>query len=169
MGILVKDNRGILFAEETPLYPNDTPLASSMPKLNEILGEADNENHAYYWIKKEIELRVKEKLNHISSDEVENILGPIYERKEKENEFAQGYLELASKASSSSNLLTANYYIEKAYNYNAFDKNIIAKYKTITKRYLEKQASIKDFICEISNLEENTIQKNRFINRRTSY
>lgn len=159
MGILVKDNRGILFAEETPLYPNDTPLASSMPKLNEILGEVNDVNHPYYWIKQEIELRVKEKLNHINSDEVENILGPIYQKKEKENNLAQGYLELANKASSSSNLVAANYYIEKAYNYNSFDKNIINKYKTITKRYLDKQSTIKDFICEITNLEENQTQK----------
>ena len=55
-----------------------------MPKLNEILREVEDENHPYYWIKKEIELRVKEKLNHITSDEVEDILGPIYEKKEKE-------------------------------------------------------------------------------------
>lgn len=159
MGILIKDNRGILFAEETPLYPNNTPLASSMPKLNEILGEVEDENHPYYWIKKEIELRVKEKLNHITSDEVENILGPIYKKKEKENELAQGYFDLANKASSSSDLVAANYYIERAYKYNTFDKNIAAKYKTITKRYVEKQSTIKDFICEISNLEEGMIQK----------
>lgn len=159
MGILVKDNRGILFAEETPLYPDDTPLASSMPKLNEILGEVEDENHPYYWIKKEIELRVKEKLNHITSDEVENVLGPIYEKKEKENELAQGYFDLANKASSSSNLVAANYYIEKAYKYNAFDKNIVTKYKAITKRYSDKLSTITDFVCEISNLEEGKVQK----------
>ena len=159
LGILVKDNRGILFAEETPLYPNDTPLASSMPKLNEILGEVEDENHPYYWIKKGIELRVKEKLNHVTSDEVEDILGPIYKKKELENKYAQGYLELANKASNSSNLVEANYYIQKAYSYNSFDKNIISKYKTITKRYNEKLSTIKDFICEISNLEDNTISK----------
>ena len=159
LGIFIKDNRGIQFAEETPLYPKDTPLASSMPKLNEILGEVKNENHPYYWIKQEIELRVKEKLNLITSDEVENILGPIYITKEKENQLAQEYFNLANKASNSSDLVVANYYIEKAYNYNAFDKNIIAKYKTITKRYLEKQSSIKDFVCEISNLEEGITQK----------
>ena len=159
MGILVKDNRGILFAEETPLYPDDTPLASSMPKLNEILGEVEDENHPYYWIKKEIELRVKEKLNHITSDEVENVLGPIYEKKEKENDLAQGYFDLANKASSSSNLVAANYYIEKAYKYNAFDKNIVTKYKAITKRYSDKLSTITDFVCEISNLEEGKVQK----------
>lgn len=159
MGILTKDNRGILFAEETPLYPNGTPLASSMPKLNEILGEVEDENHPYYWIKKEIELRVKEKLNHITSDEVEDILGPIYEKKEKENELAQGYFDLANKASSSSNLVSANYYIEKAYKYNAFDKNIITKYKAITKRYSDKLSTITNFVCEISNLEEGKVQK----------
>lgn len=157
MGILIKDNRGILFAEETPLYPDNTPLASSMPKLNEILGEVEDENHPYYWIKKEIEFRVKEKLNHITSDEVENVLGPIYEKKEKENEFAQSYFDLANKASSSSNLVAANYYIKKAYKYNAFDKNIITKYKAITKRYSDKLSTIKDFVCEISNLEEGGI------------
>lgn len=159
MGILVKDNRGILFAEETPLYPNDTPLASSMPKLNEILGEVEDENHPYYWIKKEIELRVKEKLNHITSDEVEVILGPIYKKKEEENELAQKYFDLANKASSSSNLVVANYYIEKAYKYNSFDKNIITKYKAITKRYSDKLSTITNFVCEISNLEEGKIQK----------
>lgn len=159
MGILTKDNRGILFAEETPLYPNNTPLASSMPKLNEILGEIGDENHPYYWIKKEIELRVKEKLNHITSDEVENVLGPIYEKKEKENELAQGYFDLANKASSSSNLVAANYYIEKAYKYNTFDKNIVTKYKAITKRYSDKLSTITDFVCEISNLEEGKVQK----------
>lgn len=159
MGILIKDNRGILFAEETPLYPNNTPLASSMPKLNEILGEIGDENHPYYWIKKEIELRVKEKLNHITSDEVENVLGPIYEKKEKENELAQGYFDLANKASSSSNLVAANYYIEKAYKYNTFDKNIVTKYKAITKRYSDKLSTITDFVCEISNLEEGKVQK----------
>ena len=163
MGILIKDNRGILFAEETPLYPNDTPLASSMPKLNEILGEVEDENHPYYWIKQEIELRVKEKLNHITSDEVENVLGPIYEKKErKENEFAQKYFDLANKASSSSNLVAANYYIEKAYKYNAFDKNIITKYKAITKRYAEKQSTITDFVQEIENVEEGKIMKMDF-------
>lgn len=159
MGILIKDNRGILFAEETPLYPDNTPLASSMPKLNEILGEVEDENHPYYWIKKEIELRVKEKLNHITSDEVENVLGPIYEKKEKENDLAQGYFDLANKASSSSNLVAANYYIEKAYKYNAFDKNIVTKYKAITKRYSDKLSTITDFVCEISNLEEGKVQK----------
>ena len=160
MGILIKDNRGILFAEETPLYPDNTPLASSMPKLNEILGEVQNdENHPYYWIKQEIELRVKEKLNHITSDEVENILGPIYEQKEKENDFAQQYFELANKASSSSNLVLANYYINKAYNYCPFDKNISTKHKAIIKRFAEKQSTIKDYVVEISNLEEGIIQK----------
>lgn len=160
MGILIKDNRGILFAEETPLYPENTPLASSMPKLNEILGEVQNdENHPYYWIKQEIELRVKERLNHITSDEVENILGPIYEQKEKENNFAQQYFELANKASSSSNLVLANYYINKAYNYCPFDKNISTKYKAIMKRFAEKQSTIKDYVVEISNLEEGVVQK----------
>lgn len=160
MGILIKDNRGILFAEETPLYPDNTPLASSMPKLNEILGEVQNdENHPYYWIKQEIELRVKERLNHITSDEVENILGPIYEQKEKENDFAQQYFELANKASSSSNLVLANYYINKAYSYCPFDKNISTKHKAIMKRFAEKQSTIKDYVVEISNLEEGVIQK----------
>lgn len=163
LGILIKDGRGILFKEETPLYPNDTPLASSMPKLNEILGEIQgNEEHPYYWIKQEIELRVKEKLNQITEEEVESILGPIYEKKEKENELALKYLELANKASSSSKLIEANYYISKAYNYNSFDKNIIAKYKAITKRYNEKESQIKDFICEIQDLENNSTYKMDF-------
>ena len=51
-------------------------------------GKVKVESHPYYWIKKEIELRVKEGLNLITEDEVENTLGPIYEQKEKENEYA---------------------------------------------------------------------------------
>lgn len=159
MGILVKDNRGILFAEENPLYPKDTPLASSMPKLNEILGEVENEENPYYWIKKEIELRVKEKLNHISEEEVDNILGDIYKKKEKENELAIQYLELANQASGNSKILEANYYITKAFEYSPFDKNISNKYKVITKRYNEKLSTIKDFVCEIEDLENNSTIK----------
>lgn len=159
MGILIKDNRGILFAEETSLYPNDTPLASSMIKLNDILGEAKEESHPYYWVKQEIELRVKEKLHHITEDEVENILGPIYEKKQKENELAIGYLELANQASGSSKIVEANYYIQKAFGYNSFDKNISNKYKIITKRYNDKLSSITDFICELQNLEEGNTLK----------
>lgn len=159
MGILIKDNRGIFFAEETPLFPKDTPLASSMPKLNEILGEVKEESHPYYWIKKEIELRVKEKLNHITEEEVENILGPIYNKKEKENDLANKYFELANQASSSSKLVEANYYITKAYNYNSFDKNISNKYKVLTKRYNDKINTITDFVCEINDLESDSIIK----------
>lgn len=154
IGILVKDGRGILFADENPLYPFDTPLASSMPKLNELLGEVkDNQEHPLYWIKKEIELRVKERLGLITDSEIESILGPVYTQKEKDNEYAKKYLELASTASSSSKLVEANYYIERAYKYGPFDKNIINKYKSITKRYNEKFSSITDFTCWIEDLE----------------
>lgn len=157
MGILVKDNRGILFAEETPLYPNDTPLSSSMPKLNELLGEVQgNKKHPFYWIKEEIELRVKEKLGQITEDEIEIILGPIYEKKDKENEYALKYLELANAASGASKLLEANYYIEKANKYNPFDKTIQTRYKAITKRYNERYSTITDFVCVLQDLENET-------------
>ena len=160
IGILVKDGRGILFADENPLYPFDTPLASSMPKLNELLGEVkDNQEHPLYWIKKEIELRVKERLGLITDSEIESILGPVYTQKEKDNEYAKKYLELASTASSSSKLVEANYYIERAYKYGPFDKNIINKYKSITKRYNEKFSSITDFTCWIEDLENGKLMQ----------
>lgn len=154
MGFLVKDNRGILFKEENPLYPEDTPLASSMPKLNEIFGEVkDNEDHPYYWIKKEIELRVQEKLNLVTAEEIDNILGPIYEQKEKENKYAQKYFELANSASSSSKLMEANYYIIQANKYAPFDKAISQKYKAITKRFNDKLHTFKELVCELHEVE----------------
>lgn len=157
LGLLKKDGRGILFNYETPLYPNDTPLASSMAKLTEVFGEVNNnENHPFYWIKKEIELRVKENLNQITSDEVEKELAEKYTNAEKENEYAQQYLDLASKASSSSKLVEAYIYINKAYKYNPFDKNIISKFKQIDKRYQEKSFSFKeeDFVVEVVSIEK---------------
>lgn len=157
LGLLKKDGRGILFSYETPLYPNDTPLASSMAKLTEIFGEVNNnENHPFYWIKKEIELRVKENLNQITSDEVEKELAEKYTNAEKENKYAQQYLDLASKASSSSKLIEAYIYINKAYKYNPFDKNIVSKFKQIDKRYQEKSFSFKeeDFIVEVVSIEK---------------
>lgn len=160
ISILVKDGRGILFADENPLYPFDTPLASSMPKLNELLGEVkDNQEHPLYWIKKEIELRVKERLGLITDSEIESILGPVYTQKEKDNEYAKKYLELASTASSSSKLVEANYYIERAYKYGPFDKNIINKYKSITKRYNKNFSSITDFTCWIEDLENGKLMQ----------
>lgn len=156
MGFLIKDNRGILFKEENPLYPEDTPLASSMPKLNEIFGEVkDNKDHPYYWIKKEIELRVQEKLNLVTAEEIDNILGPIYEQKEKENEYAQKYFELANSASSSSKLMEANYYIIQANKYSPFDKAISQKYKAITKRFNDKLHTFKKLVCELHEVETN--------------
>lgn len=55
-----------------------------MPKLNELLGEVkDNQEHPLYWIKKEIELRVKERLGLITDSEIESILGPCLYSKRK--------------------------------------------------------------------------------------
>lgn len=159
-GILRKDNRGILFSEETPLYPNDTPLASSLQKLNELLGEIqNNEKHPLYWVQQEIILRVKERAKQITEDEVEKELSPIYLQKEQENKYAEEYLQLASSASSSSKILEANYYINKAFGYNQFDKNIISKYKAITKRYEEKKNSFQDFVIEVKDVENNSTIK----------
>lgn len=166
LGLLKKDGRGILFSYETPLYPNDTPLASSMPKLTEIFGEVNNdEKHPFFWIKKEIELRVKENLGQISSDDVEKELANKYEKAKRENELAKRYLDLASSSSSSSKLVEAFYYITKAYNYNPFDKDIIKKFKDIDKRYQNKSFDFKeeDFIIEVFDLEsdnENMIKVN---------
>ena len=156
LGILKKDGRGILFNIETPLYPEDTPLASSMPKLTEIFGEVkDDETHPYFWVKKEIELRVKENLGHITSDDVENELAAKYESTEKELEYAKKYFDLATTASSSSKLVEAYYYISKATKYSPFDKNISSKFKQISKRYQDKFLSFKDddFIIMVSDVE----------------
>lgn len=152
--ILYKNGSGICFTEETPLYPKDTAIASSLPKLVQLFSEVnDDESNPYYWIKKEIELRTNLFLKQISEDEVDAILAPIYEKKERENEYAKKYLDLASEASGKSKIVEANYYIGKAYLYNSFDKQIINKYKNITKRYEEKVSSIDNFICSVIDVE----------------
>lgn len=162
LGILKKDNRGILLAETTPLYPDDTPLASSMPKLNEILGEVHDEEHPFYWIKKLIELKVKENLEQITTEEVNDTLAEVYELKNKENELAAKYLELANQASGSSKIVEAYHYIQKAYHYNSFDKNISNKYKIFEKRYNDKKSTITNFICEVEDVENSCIVKINF-------
>lgn len=162
LGLLKKDGRGILFNYETPLYPEDTPLASSMPKLTEIFGEVKNNNeHPFYWVKKEIELRVKENLGQITSDDVEKELADKYKDAELEIELASKYFDLATTASSSSKLMEAYYYINKAVKYSPFDKAINSKFKQIDKRYQDKLSSFKDedFIIEVSRVEDNALIK----------
>lgn len=156
--ILCKTNSGICFTEETPLFPKDTAISTSLPKLVQLLSEVnDDKENPYYWVKREIELRTDLFLKQISEEEVDKELSPIYEKKEKENKYAQQYLDLASKASSSSKLVEAYIYINKAYKYNPFDKNIISKFKQINKRYQEKSFSFKeeDFIVEVVSVEKN--------------
>ena len=158
LSLLKKDGRGILFNYETPLYPDDTPLASSMPKLTEIFGEVkDNQDHPFYWVKKEIELRVKESLGQITSDDVEKELADKYKNAELELELAKKYFDLATSASSSSKLIEAYYYINKAIKYSPFDKVINSKFKQIDKRYQDKYSSFKDedFIIDICDVENN--------------
>lgn len=159
--ILYKNNSGLCFTEETPLYPKDQALASSLPKLVAIFEEVNEagEEHPYYWIKKEIELRTDVYLKQKTDDELDEILAPIYEKKEQENKYAEEYFQLASSASSSSKILEANYYINKAFGYNQFDKNIISKYKAITKRYEEKKNTFQDFVIEVKDVENNSIIK----------
>ena len=92
MGKLAKDGRGILLNFKTPLYPADTPLASSMIKLLEIFDEIENELHPYYWIKKEIELRVQEAVGQITEEDIEKELSDKYLSKESELKWAQNIM-----------------------------------------------------------------------------
>jgi len=142
INLLTKDGRGLILNFETPLFPSDTPLASSMPKLLESFNDIDGETHPYYWIKKEIELRVKEKLGQITEDDIEKELADKYNSQEKESLLAIKYLDYAAKASSSSKIAEAYYAIVKAYEYSPFNKNISSKYKAITKRFDDKKNSL---------------------------
>lgn len=142
INLLYKDGRGLILKFETPLFPADTPLASSMPKLLEIFNEIEDETHPYFWIKKEIELRVKEQMGQITENDIEAELADKYASKERETELAIKYLDYATKASSSSKIVEAYYAITKAYNYSPFDKTISLKYKTITKRFEDKKNSL---------------------------
>lgn len=154
LNILKKTNSGICFTEETPLFPSETPIASSQPKLVTAFDEIDSENHPLYWVQREIVLRVQVAMEKIKEEELDAELAPIYEKKEKDNEYAKQYLELASKASSSSKILEAKYYIDLAFEKSPFDKDIVTKYKAITKRYSEKISSIKDFVIEVVDVEK---------------
>lgn len=162
LNILQKTNSGICFAEETPLFPAETPIATSQPKLVSAFSEiGEDTTHPLYWVQREIVLRVKLAMGQITEEELDKELSPIYIQKEKDNQFAKQYFDLASKASSSSKLIEAKYYIDLAYEKSPFDKDIIKKYKDISKRYSDKEKSFseEDMVIVVQNLEENKQQK----------
>lgn len=133
-------------------------FTSSMPKLTEIFGEVKDKSESSILLgKKEIELRVKESLGQITSDDVEKELADKYKNAELELELAKKYFDLATSASSSSKLIEAYYYINKAIKYSPFDKVINSKFKQIDKRYQDKYSSFKDedFIIDICDVENN--------------
>ena len=145
IGVLKKENSGIFFSFDTPLFPEDTPLETSESKLLSVIDSEEYKN-----VKLELTTRVEEKLGQISDSEVEERLGELYKKGYRNREIVKFLFENGNSFSSSSKVLEAYYCFNEALKLSPMARDIKNKSKIISKRVKEqskaKKIELKEYI-----------------------